>query len=213
MFTGIVTSLGTVKRARNRAGSLDLEIEAGKLARDVEVGDSVSVNGVCLTAIRTTRKTFFTQAMDETLTVTTLGSLAKGSRVNLEPAARFSDRIGGHMVQGHIDVRASVVRIEDLDGARRIWFAPPENALRYLVPKGSVAIDGVSLTVVEVGRTSFQVALIPHTLEVTTLGELSVGSVVNIELDLIAKYVERFTTAVNGRGPSLGTTREGRDSR
>ncbi|MGH2775574.1 MAG: riboflavin synthase [Actinomycetota bacterium] len=199
MFTGIVTSMGVVKKARERGGILDLEIEAPRLARDIEVGGSVSVNGVCLTATRTTRKSFSTQAMDETLSVTTIASLKKGSIVNLEPAARFSDRIGGHMVQGHIDQTAPVVRIEDLEGARRIWFEPPEAVIRFLVPKGSIAIDGVSLTIVEVGRTSFQVALIPHTLEVTTLKDLSVGSVVNLEVDVMAKYVEKFVDAFNER--------------
>jgi riboflavin synthase len=199
MFTGIVTTLGVVKKARERGGVLDLEIEAPSLARDLEVGDSVSVNGVCLTATRTNRKAFSTQAMDETLSVTTIEALKKGSIVNLEPAARFSDRIGGHMVQGHVDHTAVVVRIEDLEGARRIWFEPPEALIRYLVPKGSIAIDGVSLTIVEVGRTSFQVALIPHTLEVTTLKDLSVGSVVNLEVDVMAKYVERFVSAFNER--------------
>jgi len=204
MFTGIVTSLGVVKRARERVGVLEVEIEAAKLARDVEVGDSVAVNGVCLTATRTTRKTFTAQAMDETLTATTIGSLSKGSTVNLEPAARFSDRIGGHMVQGHVDHGAPVVRLEEQDGTRRIWFALPGAVLRYLVPRGSVAIDGVSLTVVEVGRTSFQVALIPHTLEVTTLKDLSVGSVVNIEVDVIAKYVEKFVEGFDGRSGLAG---------
>lgn len=199
MFTGIVTSMGVVKKARERGGILDLEIEAPRLARDIAVGGSVSVNGVCLTATRTTRKSFSTQAMDETLSVTTIASLKKGSIVNLEPAARFSDRIGGHMVQGHIDQTAPVVRIEDLEGARRIWFEPPEAVIRFLVPKGSIAIDGVSLTIVEVGRTSFQVALIPHTLEVTTLKDLSVGSVVNLEVDVMAKYVEKFVDAFNER--------------
>ena len=198
MFTGIVTTLGIVKRSRRRSDLLDLEIEAPKLARTLDVGDSVAVNGVCLTATRTTRRSFKTQAMDETLTVTTIGSLAKGSSVNLEPAARFSDRIGGHLVQGHVDHTASVVRVEELEGARRVWFAPPEEALRYLVPRGSIAIDGVSLTVVEVGRTSFQVALIPHTLAITTLKDLAVGSRVNIELDVIAKYVEKLVEAGTG---------------
>lgn len=209
MFTGIVTTLGVVRKARKRGGILDLEIEAPKLARDVEVGESVAVNGVCLTATRTTRKTFSSQAMDETLAVTTIDSLKRGSIVNLEPAARFSDRIGGHMVQGHIDHTAPVVRIEDLEGARRIWFAPPEALIRYLVVKGSIAIDGVSLTIVEVGRTSFQVALIPHTLEVTTLKDLSVGSVVNLEVDIMAKYVERFVSVFNGRDSADPTLNKG----
>jgi len=198
MFTGIVTSLGVVKRARERVGVLDLEIEAAKLAREVEVGDSVAVNGVCLTATRTTRKTFTAQAMDQTLSATTIGSLSKGSTVNLEPAAKFSDRIGGHMVQGHVDHVASVLRIEDQEGTRRMWLAPPESVLRYLVPRGSVAIDGVSLTVVEVGRTSFQVALIPHTLDVTTLGVRGPGDRVNLEADMVAKHIEKLMLTREG---------------
>jgi riboflavin synthase len=200
MFTGIVTSLGTVRKARTRGGVLDLEISTPELARQIEVGDSVAVNGVCLTATDTSRKTFSTQAMDETLEVTTTASLVKGSAVNLELAARFSDRIGGHLVQGHIDHTAPVIRVEDLEGIRRIWFEPAEEVLRYLVPKGSIAIDGVSLTIVEVGLTSFQVALIPHTLEITTLKDLVVGSEVNLEVDVIAKYVERFVGAFDQRG-------------
>lgn len=206
MFTGIVTSLGTVRKARNRAGILDLEIAAPGLARQIEIGDSVSVNGVCLTATRTSRRTFSTQAMNETLDVTTTGTLVKGSAVNLELAARFSDRIGGHMVQGHIDHTGPVVRVEDHEGVRRIWFEPPEDVLRYLVSKGSIAIDGVSLTIVEVGLTSFQVALIPHTLEITTLKDLVVGSEVNLEVDVIAKYVERFVGAFDQRNST--TTNE-----
>jgi riboflavin synthase len=203
MFTGIVTSLGTVRKARNRTGILDLEIAAPGLARQIEIGDSVSVNGVCLTATRTSRKTFSTQAMNETLDLTTTGTLVKGSAVNLELATRFSDRIGGHMVQGHIDHTAPVVRVEDLEGIRRIWFEPPEDVLRYLVTKGSIAIDGVSLTIVEVGLTSFQVALIPHTLEITTLKDLVVGSEVNLEVDVIAKYVERFVSAFDQRNSTI----------
>jgi riboflavin synthase len=202
MFTGIVTDLGVVKRARQRGGVLNLDIEAPRVARAIEVGDSVAVNGVCLTATRTSRKSFSTQAMEETLAVTTLASLSKGSIVNLEVAARFSDRIGGHILQGHADGRASVTRIEELEGTRRIWFSASDDVLRYLVPKGSIAIDGVSLTIVEVGLTSFQVALIPHTLAATTLKDLSVGSTANVEVDVMAKYVEKFVSAFSERESS-----------
>jgi riboflavin synthase len=202
MFAGIVTDLGVVKRARKRGGVLNLDVETPKLARSIEVGDSVSVSGVCLTATRTSRKSFSTQVMEETLAVTTLDSLSKGGIVNLEVAARFSDRIGGHILQGHADGRASVTRVEDQEGTRRVWFSASDDVLRYLVPKGSVAIDGVSLTIVEVGLTSFQVALIPHTLTVTTLKDLSVGSNVNIEVDVIAKYVEKFVSAFSERESS-----------
>ena len=192
MFTGIVTHLGKVTRASTRKGLLELRVEAPGIARELKRGDSVAVNGVCLTATDTTRKVFRAQAMGETLARSTLGDLKKGSEVNLELPARLSDRLGGHLVQGHVDGVAEVVRIEEEDGARRLWFICPEEQLAFMVPKGSITIDGVSLTIVEVGSTTFQVAIIPHTLAATTLSGLQKGSTVNIEVDVIAKYVKRF---------------------
>jgi len=158
----------------------------------LKVGDSVAVNGVCLTATATGRRRFTTQAMPETTAKTTIGKVTKGEHINLELPARLTDRLGGHLVQGHVDGVAQVVRIEDDEDARRVWFTADEGLLRYMVDKGSVTLDGVSLTVVEVGRSTFQVALIPHTLEVTTLGVLTNGSHVNVEVDVVAKYVERL---------------------
>lgn len=192
MFTGIVVEAGTVKRAKQRRGLLELEIEAPSISKELKKGDSVAVNGVCLTATDTGRRRFSAQAMEETLARTTLGSLQKGRTVNLELPARLADRLGGHLVQGHVDGTAHVTRIEDDDGALRVWFSAPDDILRYMVRKGSVTLDGVSLTVVDVGRTSFQVALIPHTLSVTTLGRLQPGVKVNVEVDVVAKYVERL---------------------
>lgn len=192
MFTGIVVERGTVRRARDRAGLLQLEIDAPKIARELSTGDSVAVNGVCLTATSTTRRRFSTQAMAETLARTTLGFLRKGDPVNLELPARLTDRLGGHLVQGHIDGVATALRVEETDEARRVWFGASDDLLRYMVDKGSVTLDGVSLTLAEVGRTSFQVALIPHTLEVTTLAGLDVDTRVNVEVDIVAKYVERL---------------------
>ena len=198
MFTGIVVEKGVVKRAKRVAGALlRLEVESPRLARDLSIGDSVAINGVCLTAIEAGRRRFTVEAIPETLARTTLGSVTKGSPVNLELAARLGDRIGGHLVQGHVDGIGEALRVEDDDGARRMWFGLDEGLLRYLVPKGSVTLDGVSLTVVEVGRTSFQVAIIPHTLEATTLGDVAPGSTVNVEVDMFAKYIERFMS--NGR--------------
>ncbi|HET7482062.1 MAG TPA: riboflavin synthase [Actinomycetota bacterium] len=195
MFTGLVVERGVVRRARRRGDALDLEIEAPEIARELHRGDSVAVNGVCLTATDTSRRRFKTFAMAETLARSTIGDLARSSLVNLELPARLNDRLGGHLVQGHVDGRARVVRIEDDDGARRMWMQPEEELLRYMVAKGSVAIDGVSLTVVEVGARTFQVALIPHTLSVTTFGRIGVGDDVNVEVDVVAKYVERLTGA------------------
>jgi riboflavin synthase len=192
MFTGIVTERGKVKKARRRSGILELEVEARDTARELKRGDSVAINGVCLTATVVGRRAFTTQVMEETIALTTLGQIDKNSLVNLELPARLQDRLGGHLVQGHIDGTGKVVRAEDEEGARRIWITADDDILRYLVRKGSVTLDGVSLTVADVGRSTFQVALIPHTLEVTTLGQIGVGSRVNVEVDIIAKYVERL---------------------
>ncbi len=201
MFTGIIAERGSVRKAALRKGILELEIEAPRTARELKRGDSVAVNGVCLTAVATSRKRFALQAMSETLGLTTLGGLQKGLAVNLELPARLADRLGGHLVQGHVDGIARVVRIEKDDAARRVWLSAGAEVLRYLVPKGSVTLDGVSLTLVDVGETTFQVALIPHTLEVTTLKDLAVGSVVNVEADVIAKYVERLADGHLRRSP------------
>lgn len=192
MFTGIVTHLGKVGSTRRRGGLLELEVTAPDIARELHRGDSVAVNGVCLTAVETSRRRFSAQVMEETLARSTFAGLRKGSTVNLELPARLSDRLGGHLVQGHVDGVARVARMEDSDGTRRVWFHAPEEILRYLVHKGSVALDGVSLTVAEVGRTSFQVALIPHTLQETTFSSLQVGATVNVEVDVVSKYVERL---------------------
>ncbi len=191
MFTGIVVERGSIKKLKDR-GVLEVEIEAPGIARELKRGDSVAVNGVCLTATSTGRRTFRIEAMGETLAITTLRRLTKTSKVNLELAARLSDRMGGHLVQGHVDGTAELVRVEEDDAARRLWFAAADDLLRYMVPKGSITLDGVSLTVVEVGAATFQVAIIPHTLKVTTLGQLGVGDVMNVEVDVLAKYVERL---------------------
>jgi riboflavin synthase len=192
MFTGIVTEQGNVRRARQKGGILVLEIDSAYCAKDMRTGDSVAVNGVCLTAIEVGRRRFTVEAIPETLVRTTLPSLHKGSQVNLELAARVGDRVGGHLVQGHVDGTALAVRVEDDEGSKRMWFEADEDLLKYLIPKGSVTLDGIALTVVEVGRTSFQIAVIPHTLSVTSLGSVQAGSRVNLEVDQIAKYVERL---------------------
>lgn len=195
MFTGIITELGVVKRARLRKGLLSLEITAPATARKLAVGDSVAINGVCLTAVSTSRRRFGTEAMAETVSRTTLGALTRGSRVNLELPVRVADRLGGHLVQGHVDGVAVVTRIEPEDASCRVWLRPGAELMRYIVDKGSIGLDGVSLTVVEAGVETFQVALIPHTLGATTLDALQRGSQVNVEVDLIAKYVDRLARA------------------
>jgi riboflavin synthase len=200
MFTGIVVERGIVRRSRSRGGVLDLEIDAAGVARDLDIGDSVAVNGACLTATASSRRRFSTEVVPETAARTTLGDLQRGDRVNLELPLRMADRLGGHLVQGHVDGVARAARVEEEDDVRRVWFAAGDDVLRYLVYKGSIALDGVSLTVVEVGRETFQVALIPHTLRATTLGAISSGARVNVEVDIIAKYVERLAEGERSYG-------------
>lgn len=197
MFTGIVTEIGRVE-ARSGPGVVDLLIDAPRTSRELAVGDSVSVDGVCLTAVAVEDATFRVQVMRETLDRTTLGS-RRGGLVNLELAARLSDRLGGHLVQGHVDATAELLEVHDAEGDRRLRLSLSTDLSRYVVPKGSIALNGVALTVSDVDAASFEVALIPHTLEVTTLGRLQVGDQVNVEVDVLSKYVERLLDA-----PSTG---------
>jgi riboflavin synthase len=195
MFTGIVTATGKVTRARRRKGPLELTVRARSIARKLKKGDSVAVNGVCLTAVDIGRREFEAEVVEETLERTTLSDIHTGDDVNLELAARPIDRLGGHIVQGHIDGTARLARIERDAGSTRMWWSAEPDVLRYVVEKGSVALDGVSLTVAGVGTSTFEVAIIPHTSEATTLGRLRVGDRANIEVDLMAKYVEKLIGA------------------
>lgn len=192
MFTGIVTERGLIRRVRESEGCLTLDIKAPETTRGMHRGDSVSVSGVCLTARKVGRSSFSAQVMGETLSKTTLGELDKGHLVNLELPTRVFDRLGGHIVQGHVDGLGHVARIEERDGSRCVTIRCDGDLLRYVVPKGSITLDGVSLTIVDLDRTTFRVALIPHTLQATSLGQISEGSRVNIEVDVLAKYVERL---------------------
>lgn len=191
MFTGIVAHTGRVRSAR-RNGTMELEVECSAVARALRRGDSVGVDGVCLTATSAGRKRFSAQVMGETLARSTLADVRKGDEVNLELPARLVDRLGGHLVQGHVDAVAEALRVEEDDDCRRMWWRADEAVLRYVVAKGSVALDGVSLTVVDAGRTAFEVALIPHTLQTTTLGRARPGARANLEVDVIAKYVAKL---------------------
>ena len=193
MFTGIVIATGRVASITEKDGDLDLAIEAGALdLKRVAVGDSVSVSGVCLTATRIDGGVFHADVSRETRVKTTLGSFAAGRRVNLEPSLRAGDPLGGHLVSGHVD---AVGTLADLFRDARSWrlrFELPQALVRYVAPKGSICIDGVSLTVNEVSGRTFEVNIIPHTHEVTTLGELAVGAGANVEIDLVARYLERL---------------------
>jgi riboflavin synthase len=193
MFTGIIIATGRVASVTEKGGDLDIAIDAAALDPSrMNLGDSVSVQGVCLTVTRRENSTFHADVSRETMTKTTLGTLGRGSRVNLEPALRAGDALGGHMVSGHVD---AVGRLTDVHQDGRSWrmqFELPATLMRYLAPKGSVCINGVSLTVNQVGGRLFDVNIIPHTHEVTTLGELVVDAGVNIEIDVVARYLDRL---------------------
>ena len=169
-----------------------LELEAPQTAEGAAVGDSVSIDGVCLTVVAADGGRLTFEAVPETLARTSLATLEQGSRVNLEPALRAGDALGGHYVQGHVDAVGTVRTVEPEGGGRRIWFDASPEVLRYVVEKGSIAVQGTSLTVAGVDESGFAVALIPHTLEVTTLGALEAGASVNLEADVLAKYVENL---------------------
>jgi riboflavin synthase len=191
VFTGIVRELGRVESLEAEGGSVRLRVSAGETAADVAVGDSVSLNGVCLTATEVSDSLLTFDAVQETLRRSTLGRLETGAGVNVEPALRAGEPLGGHLVQGHVD---GVGRVRSVDGETLEIEAPPD-VLRYCVEKGSVAIDGVSMTIASLGDGSFSVAVVPHTREVTTLGALKEGDEVNLEADVLAKYVEKLLQA------------------
>jgi riboflavin synthase alpha subunit len=192
VFTGIVRELGRVVSVAPVAGGVRIVVAAPVTAGSSAEGDSVAVSGVCLTAVAVADGELAFDAVPETLARTTIGGLAPGAGVNLEPALRAGEPLGGHYVQGHVDGTGTVERVSEDAGGRRLRVEAPEELLRYLVEKGSIALDGVSLTVAVLDRRGFEVALIPHTLAATTLGALAPGARVNLELDVLAKYVERL---------------------
>ena len=198
MFTGIVQAIGRIATAAPHGDGLRIAVETGALGVDgVELGDSVAVAGCCLTVVAVERDRVCFDVSAETLSCTT--GLDRSGRVNLEPALRLSDRLGGHLLSGHVDGVGSVIRAEAVgaeDGSRLLEIEAPAALLRFIAPKGSIAIDGVSLTVNTVGEHHFAVNLIPHTLAATTLGELTRGARVNLEVDLVARYVARLHEAV-----------------
>ncbi|HEY7638268.1 MAG TPA: riboflavin synthase [Steroidobacteraceae bacterium] len=196
MFTGIVQAVGEVRTLTPRGGDVELLIAAGTLGlAGVAIGDSISVSGCCLTVTRLTADSFAADASLETLQVTTLGGWRAGQRVNLEKALRAGDALGGHYVSGHVDGVATVVASAADARSLRVDFEVPAPLARYIARKGSVCIDGVSLTVNDATQRRFGVNLIPHTLEVTTLGACRPGTQVNLEVDIIARYLERLSRA------------------
>ena len=192
MFTGIIEEMGTVKALRREAGAARLTLSAATVLDGTSLGDSICVNGVCLTVVETGKNEFSADVAVETLRVTNLGELRTGAKVNLERALQLSARIGGHLVSGHVDAVGRLREKRDEGNGWRIFFEAPETVLRYVIKKGSIAIDGISLTVADVDRTGFSIAMIPHTAKLTTLGFKASGDSVNLESDIIGKYVERL---------------------
>ncbi|HTT94617.1 MAG TPA: riboflavin synthase [Solirubrobacterales bacterium] len=198
MFTGLVQDIGSVESVEGGAAGARLRI-ATRLGPQIGLGDSIAVNGVCLTATAADPSGFATEAMNQTLEVTVIGALVPGARVNLELATRADERLGGHIVQGHADGSGRVTEVSEDGFARRIRVELPPELLRYVVDKGSLALNGVSLTVAALGDTWAEVSLIPETLERTNLGDAVPGDAWNVEVDVVAKYVERLLSPFAGK--------------
>lgn len=194
IFTGIIEELGIIKNIERGINSSRISVQAEKVLEDVHIGDSIAINGVCLTVTSFDTASFVADVMAETLAKTNLNELSAGKRVNLERALRLSDRLGGHLVQGHVDGVGTISKREKLDIAILFSIKAAPEVLAYVVRKGSIAIDGISLTVVDVFADSFTVSLIPHTAAVTTLGFKEPGDTVNLETDIIGRYIEKLIT-------------------
>jgi len=192
MFTGIIEEMGSVKALRREGGAARLTIAASAVLGGTVLGDSICVNGVCLTVVHMTPQEFSADVAVETLRVTNLGDLKNGTKVNLERALQLSARIGGHLVSGHVDAVGRIREKREEGNGWRIFIDGPDSVLRYVIKKGSIAIDGISLTVADMDQSGFSIAMIPHTAKLTTLGFKSAGDRVNLEADIIGKYVERL---------------------
>jgi riboflavin synthase len=202
MFTGLIETVGVVEASTRRSGSLRLSIRSSLPVDELALGESIAVQGVCLTVARLTDGSFTADVVPETLARTTLGAVRRGSRVNLERSLRLADRLGGHLVQGHVDGTARVLGVSRARGEHRLKLEAPRALRPFLARKGSVALDGVSLTVAAAAAASFEVALIPETLARTTLGGAAAGDRVNVEIDLLARYLDRLlrTSAAGRKG-------------
>ena len=195
MFTGIIGEIGRVAGVIREGGGIRLTVEAPTSAAELRVNDSVSVNGACQTVVAQSARTFTVQAVEETLSKTTLGEFELGTEVNLELPVRLNERLGGHLVLGHVDCVGTVTGVEVKESSRMVRISFPAPFAKYLIPVGSIAVDGISLTVASAGKDEFAVAVIPHTLSKTTLSRARKGMRVNLEFDVIGKYVERLAGA------------------
>lgn len=200
MFTGLIKEIGTVKSIKRIGDGMELSVSSSFVNADAAVDDSIAVNGVCLTVVRKDLESFTVQAVNETIRKSNIGKLVQGQKVNLEPALRADDRLGGHIVQGHIDGSGEIIRIIKKQNGNEFVISAERGTLRYIVEKGSVCLDGVSLTVAGTESDSFRVAVIPHTEKNTTIGLWKTGTNLNIETDIIGRYVEKL---LNSPGDGL----------
>lgn len=200
MFTGLVEEIGTIQKIQQNAAGLRLQIQCREILNDLAVDDSVCVNGVCLTVVSFDQTSFQADAVAETVARTNLKKLKNGSQVNLERALRLSDRLGGHLVQGHVDATGMITRFERLPNNTQLTIKTPPDLTPFMISKGSITINGVSLTIAHLTGSIVTVAVIPHTLNRTILSNCTVGEEVNIEVDLIGKYVAQFMKTMQGEG-------------
>lgn len=200
MFTGIIQEIGSVSAVRKAGGGIHVSVRAPETARELRVDESVSLNGVCQTVIRKRGSVFTVEAVEETLSKTTMGMLTVSSRLNLELPVRLQDRLGGHLVQGHVDCVGNIESIAKKASSWLITVRYPEEFDRYVIPVGSIAIDGISLTVAATTPGRLTVSIIPHTLEKTTLGSAKVNGKVNLEFDLVGKYIEKIMRGERNAG-------------
>ncbi len=209
MFTGLIETQGIITRIDRVAGGAQLEIYAPEFGRDMAIGDSIAVDGSCLTVAKFIRGAFVADVSEETLGKTTLAGVTQGQKVNLERALRLSDRLGGHLVSGHVDGIGRLLLRHAAGNSTVYQFQVPGDLMEYIVPKGSVAIDGISLTVAQIRGESFASAVVPHTEEITTLREKAIGAPVNVEIDMMAKYVRRFVGLYSGAEESGSSSKRG----
>jgi riboflavin synthase len=203
MFTGLIETQGVVTHVQKASGGAQIQIYAPEFGRDMALGDSIAVDGACLTVSQFQRGAFVADVSDETLSKTTLGSLHQSSKVNLERAMRLSDRLGGHIVTGHIEGVGRLLLRHPAGNSTIYQFQVPPSLMEYVVPKGSIAVDGISLTVAQIRGESFAASVVPHTEEITTLKDKPIGAPVNIEVDVMAKYVKRFVDLYAGMGDDV----------
>ncbi len=209
MFTGIIEETGRVKSLTPKTNGAEVIITCSKVLEDATIGDSIAINGVCQTVIHFSSNEFSAEISDETLRITTLGSLKSGDVVNLERALTLSSRLGGHIVSGHVDCRGKFINIDKLSDFYNLEFEIPEEQEKYVVYKGSITINGISLTIANINRNVVKVAIIPHTFNNTNLKDLKIGDEVNIETDILGKYVEKFLSAKdNNKGISMDFLQE-----